>query len=123
MDLSILKKKISSYRTSGGKLTRVPDELALEILYSWEQWSGSASGFYQAIGVDFRKVASLIGRAKKLKREGMSFPEFKEIQIEPESGQLKEFGQCSGIEVVWKDGQIIRFLQVETLLDFLKKAA
>lgn len=123
MDLEILKKRISSYRTPGGKLTRVPDELLVDILQAWEQWTGPASSFYSALGADHRKMASLIGRAKKLKREG-GFPDsaFKEIKVEsPESTLISS--PCQGIEIVWENGKLIRFPQVETLIDFLKKVA
>jgi hypothetical protein len=123
MDLSILKKKISSYRTAKGSLTKVPDELAMEILYYWEQWSGAASGFYKAIGVNPKKMASVLGKAKRLKREGFGVSEFKELQIEPTTGQIMELSPCTGLEVVWRDGQLIRFSQVDLLLEFLKKAA
>lgn len=124
MDLAILKKKISTYKTTTGKLTRVPDELAYEILKSWEQWTGTASSFYSEIDVKAAKMASVIGRAKKLQREGF-FPadDFKEIKIDSASGQVLELTPCSGFEVVWDNGKIIRFSQVDLLLDFLKKAA
>lgn len=121
--LEILKKRISSYRTPKGKLTRVPDELLVDILIAWEQWTGPASGFYSALGADHRKMAGLIGRAKKLKREGF-FPEeaFKEIKIE--SSNMGPIGSpCQGIEVIWDNGKVIRFPQVEYLIDFLKKVA
>ena len=70
MDLEILKKKISSYRTEGGHLKKVPDELSLEILAAWEQWMGPVKGFYVAVGVSQYKLASVLGKAKKLKRDG-----------------------------------------------------
>lgn len=123
MDLSILKKKVSSYRTAKGSLTKVPDELAMEILYYWEQWAGPASGFYQAIGINPKKMASVLGKAKRLKREGFGVSEFKELQIEQETGQVRELSPCSGVEIVWKDGQLIRFHQLDLLVEFLKKAA
>lgn len=124
MDLAILKKKISTYKTSTGKLTRVPDELAYEILKAWEQWTGTASSFYSEIDVKAAKMASVIGRAKKLQREGF-FPadDFKEIKIDSASGQVLELAPCSGVEIVWDNGKIIRFSQVDLLLDFLRKAA
>lgn len=126
MDLEILKRKISSYRTPGGKLTRVPDELLSEVLAAWEQWTGPASGFYSALEVDFRKMASLIGRAKKLKREGF-FPAevFKEIKVEDSPTNLNSLqaGPCSGVEILWDNGKLIRFQQVDQLIDFLKKVA
>lgn len=123
MDMEILKKRISSYRTPKGRLTRVPDELLVDILKAWEQWAGPASGFYSALGADPRKMAGLIGRAKKLKRSGV-FPEesFKEIKIE-ESATDSVNSLCQGIEIVWESGKIIRFAQVEVLIEFLKKVA
>ena len=119
MDLEVLKKRLSSYRTPKGRITRVPDELLVDILIAWEQWTGPASGFYSALGADHRKMAGLIGRAKKLKREGF-FPEevFKEIVVSESSVSAQP---CQGIEVLWDSGKVIRFPQVEYLVDFLKK--
>jgi len=68
MDIS--KKRLGSYRTPKGRLTRVPDELLVDILLAWEQWTGPGTGFYSALGANHRKMAGLIGRAKKIKREG-----------------------------------------------------
>jgi hypothetical protein len=69
-------------------------------------------------------MAAVIGRAKKLQREGF-FPadDFKEIKLDSDSGQVLEQSPCSGVEVVWGNGKIIRFSHVDLLLDFLKKAA
>lgn len=126
MDLEVLKKRISSYRTPRGRITRLPDELLCEILVAWEQWTGPSSGFYSAIGADHRKMASLIGRAKKLKREG-HFPEdaFKEIKLQESPSSLTSLasGPCQGVEILWDNGKLIRFQQVEQLVDFLKKVA
>lgn len=122
--MEILKKRLSSYRTPKGRLTRVPDELLVDILLAWEQWTGPASGFYSALGADHRKMAGLIGRAKKLKREGF-FPEeaFKEIKIEGSAGAVSVAGPCQGIEIAWDQGKVIRFNQVDLLVEFLKKVA
>lgn len=119
MDLVILKKKLSTFRTEKGRLTNVSDELLVEILKAWEEWTGPASGFYLALGADHRKMASFIGRAKKLKREGF-FPteEFKEIKIE--SNKIIPFSENhGGIEVIWEQGRVIRFSHVAQLLEFL----
>lgn len=124
MELETLRKRIDTYRTSGGKITRVPDELAIEILFAWEKWTGPAKGFYVAIGVDFRKMASILGRAKKLKREGRApVTEFTEV-----TSQVLGVGSDVGfngavVELCWEQGKVIRFPQVETLIDFLKKVA
>ena len=111
MDLEILKKKISTFRGEGGLLRSVSDDLLMEILFAWEQWSGPIRGFYTAIGVDRRKMASILGKAKKLKREG-HFPieEFKEIKIEGASSGASD-GLCR-IELTWEGKQVIRFALV-----------
>jgi len=126
VDLEILKKKISSFRTEGGHLTKVSDEMLMEVLLAWESWTGPAKGFYSAIGVNHYKMAGLIGKAKKLKREG-HFPveEFKEIKVESSPSNLVSLqsGPCNGVEILWDNGKLIRFSQVEQLVDFLKKVA
>lgn len=119
MDLEILRKKISTFRTEKGLLTKVSDELAIEMLLAWEEWVGPARGFYRAIGVDFRKAARILGKAKKLKREGhIASDAFREIKVSGSSQQ-----PCGAIEVTWEGGKIIRFSQVEHLVEFLKKSA
>ena len=126
MDLEVLKKKISTYRTDGGYVKNISDELLMEILLAWETWTGPSSGFYSSIGVNQKRMASIIGKAKKLRREGY-FPaqEFKEIKIEESPSSLTSWvsGPCQGVEVLWDNGKLIRFSQVEQLVDFLKKVA
>ncbi len=124
MDLTVLSKKISSYRTPKGRITNLPNELLAEILHEWEQWSGAPSAFYKLLGVDFRKMGSMMGKAKQLKRDGaFDGLQFTEITLDQETGQVMELPPCSGVELVWEGGRIIRFSRVEILLDFLKKAA
>jgi len=121
MDLEILKKKISTFRGEGGRVRITDDSLLMEILFCWEQWKGPMKEFYRAIGVSSKGMASVIGKAKKLRREG-HFPaeEFKEIKVEPAAMGVIP---CAGIELSWSEGRIIRFPSVDPLLEFLKKAA
>jgi hypothetical protein len=126
MDMEILKKKISTFKGEGGRLRKVSDDLLMEILHAWEQWTGSQSSFYSELGVSQRKMAKIIGKAKKLKREG-HFPveEFKEVKVAEfvDGGQAGILPPCSGIEILWDKGKVIRFPQVDSLIDFLKKVA
>ena len=122
MDLEILKKKISTYRTSGGHIKIKDDGLLLELLSAWEQWTGPATGFSVAIGVHRKAIPTLIGRAKKLRREGFPSGDFKEIKIEGGAASTN-LGPCVGIELGLPDGKLIRFPSVDPLLEFLKKAA
>jgi hypothetical protein len=71
-------------------------------------------------------MASVIGKAKKLKREGFfGSGDFKQIKVESSTVPLEGTGAASGplsVELVLTDGRIIRFAHLELLLDFLKKA-
>ena len=122
MDLEILKKKISTYRTEGGHIKIKDDGLLLELLSAWEQWTGPATGFSSAVGVHRKAIPTLIGRAKKLRREGFPSGDFKEIKIEGGAASTN-LGPCVGIELGLPDGKLIRFPSVDPLLEFLKKAA
>lgn len=122
MEVSTLKKKLSSFLTEKGYLKNVNDETYFELLKAWEEWTGSSKEFYRSLGFSSRQMAGLIGKAKKLQREGhFGNSEFKEIKVEATNGI--EVYPVIGMEIVWKNGQVIRFAQVETLIEFLKKAA
>lgn len=124
MDLEVLKKKISTFRGDGGRVRITDEGLLMEILSSWEQWKGPSKEFYRAIGVSQTGMASIIGKAKKLRREGFPSDGFKEIKVaevpDLTGGALRP---CSGIEMCLEGGRVIRFALVDQLIDFLKKAA
>ena len=125
MDLEVLKKKISTFKGDGGRVSITSDELLMEILLAWEQWTGPASGFYKSLGVSQNGISSIIGRAKKLRREGFPTDSFKEIKISESPSNYSSLvgGPCQGMEILWDNGKLIRFQQVEQLVDFLKKVA
>ena len=124
MENGILKKKLSTFRTPKGKLTRVSDDILVEVLQTWEQWPGTSSDMAKDLGLTMRQLVILVEKAKRLIRDGgYALSEFKEVKIESDSGQIIEAVPCSGVELVWNNGRIIRFSQVDLLLDFLKKAA
>jgi hypothetical protein len=125
MDNSVLKKKLSTFRSPKGSFVRVPPEVLYELLCAWESWPGTLKDFYISIGVSHRQIAGLLGKAKRMKREG-GFPasEFKEINVEAITGGGVMISNSTGaIEVAWDNGKVIRFPQVDQLVDFLKKAA
>ncbi len=120
MDLAVLKKKISTFRSEGGKLRNVSDDVLADVIYAWENWTGTSSAFYSAIGVDCRKAASMIGKAKRLKREGaFSAGDFTELKIDHKV-ETASILPCTGIEIVWNNRHIIRFQQVSHLISFLR---
>ena len=125
MDHVVLKKKLSTYLSEKGYLRNVSEEVLYEVIVAWENWTGSSAEFYRSLGFTAKQMASLIGKAKKLKREGYyGEGEFKQIKVEGQvpSPALKT-DPCSGIEITWHDGKVIRFAQVDLLIDFLKKAS
>lgn len=121
MELEILKKKLSSFRGEGGRIRGVSDDLLLEVLTTWEQWTGSAKDFYRGIGCSQRGMASMIGKAKRLKRQGTPIP-FQEVSIEGMTNTDHPTSLVCDIEVQDKN-RIIRFRKVDLLVEYLKKAA
>jgi hypothetical protein len=123
MDNTVLKKKLSTFRSKEGYLIGVSADVLHELLRAWEGWTGDSKDFYRSIGVNQRQIAFLLGKAKKMAREG-GFPaeEFRELQL-PVSTGSGGGGPCIGIELQLDGGKIIRFPSVEPLIDFLKKSA
>jgi hypothetical protein len=123
MDVITLKKKLSSYSSDKGYLKNVSDELLFEVLVTWENWTGPSQEFYRSLGFSHKQMAGLIGKAKRMKRDGhFGGSEFKQIQIESSEVSSSAASPCTGIEVTWNDGKVIRFQQVDLLIEFLKKA-
>lgn len=120
MDMDVLKKKISTFRGDGGRVRITDDQLYMEILMAWEQWKGSSKEFYKAVGVSKSGMAAIIGKSKRMRREG-HFPveEFKEIKIAEAGGDGGGGDSCHRIEIVWDTGRVIRFRQVEDVVEFL----
>ena len=97
------------------------------MLVAWENWTGPSSDFYRSLGFSFRQMAGLIGKAKKLKREGaFGSQEFKAVRVEgapPSAATAVVEGPCAAAEIVLSNGQVVRFSGVDHLVDFLKKSA
>lgn len=124
MDNVTLKKKLSTYLTDKGYLKNVSEEVIYEVLIAWENWTGPSKDFYRSLGFSQTQLAALVGKAKKLKREGyFGESDFKQIKIEGSEVITQLGGPCGVAEIVWTGGKIIRFAHLEHLIDFLKKAA
>src|ERR1700722_20325289 len=111
MDNAILRKRLSTFKSSKGSLTRVSDDVLADVIRVWEQWSGKSTDLARELGVDKYQLVFLIKKAKQLKREG-TFPVdgFKEIKLDPST--VAGVGTPCGIEICWDNGKLIRFSQV-----------
>jgi hypothetical protein len=125
MDLTTLKKKVSVYVSEKGYVKGITDDVLYEILIAWEQWTGSSKDFYRSLGLSAAQISPMLGRAKKLKREGrFGEGEFKQVVIDPAVVDLTSSGgPCLGAEITWTNGRVIRFSGVDMLMEFLKKSA
>lgn len=123
MDNAILKKRLNTFKSGKGKLRRVSDEVVFEVLRAWENWPGSAADLYRELGLSKMQLVILIKKAKRLVRNGaVAESEFKEITLDLQSAQDRP---ASGkvIELALEGGKLLRFYEVEQLIDFLKKVA
>ncbi len=70
MDIEVLRKKISTFKVDGKKLRITEDSMYLEILQAWENWTGPGKEFYSTLNVSKSGMAAIIGKAKRMKRDG-----------------------------------------------------
>lgn len=117
MDIEVLRKKISTFRGKAGKVRITDDQLYMEILVAWEQWPGTTKDFYRGVGVSKSGMAAIIGKAKRMRREG-HFPaeSFNEVKVEGVSASES----CrDAITLKWDKNKVIRFRQVSQLVEFI----
>ena len=121
MELDVLKKKLSAFKGDGGRISNVSNDMLLEILASWELWPGSSKEFYRGIGSSEKGIASILGKAKRLKREGATMP-FQELSVPGVTDMANPSSISCDIEVQ-DQNKIIRFRKVDLLIEYLKKAS
>jgi hypothetical protein len=124
MDNSVLRKRLSTFKSAQGHLRTISDDVIFDVLRAWEHWPGTTADLYRDLGIKKGQLSSIIRRAKKLVKEGAIVEsEFKQIEVE-ETGLTNDCPPQGGciIELVWNDN-VIRFGNSDLLLDFLKKAA
>ncbi|MBK8201045.1 MAG: hypothetical protein IPK68_01540 [Bdellovibrionales bacterium] len=122
MDHAILKKKLNTFKSDKVTLRQVSDEVVLEVLRAWEHWPGKASELYRDLGLSKMQMVTMIQKAKRLVKNGLVPPDdFKELKVADPS--MMPQNPCSAIELSWDNGKVIRFQQVDLLIDFLKRVA
>lgn len=133
MEMTILKKKIDGYRDSAGSIKNVPPELLLELRQTWEHYIGSPEQFRSELGVRAGTLRNLLKESKKLNHVlasagavgvavGSVNGEGTPAQTTPHS---EGSGACSNIlELTFDNGtKVIRFPNVDLLIDFMRKVA
>lgn len=124
MDHAVLKKKLNTFKSAKGKLSRISDDVVIDVLRAWENWPKSTAELNRELGLTRMQMVTIIQKAKRLVKMGV-VPEsdFKEVKIAGAGSESSSgCGPC-GIELDWEQGKVIRFAGVELLVDFLKKVA
>lgn len=120
MEAAIIKKRLNTFKSGAGKLTRVSDDVVMEVLRGWEAWPGRAADYYREIGITKQQLWVLIKKGKSLVKSGrVTESEFKEISF-PMIGQD---GIGIGMELKLDANRVIKFSQVDQLVDFIKKTS
>ncbi len=124
MDSVTLHKKLSTYVSEKGRLRNVSEEVLFEVLTAWEEWPGTAKSFYKEIGFTQWQMAKILGKGKKLKRSGhFGNPQFKELKVEASDAPSVPNFTGQYIELAWDASKVIRFPNVDQLIEFIKKAS
>ena len=123
MENNVIRKRLNTFKTSEGRLKRVSDDVIIDVLRAWENWNGTTADLYRELGVSRMQMATILKKAKKLVEGGMvTDEEFRQVEINSSDEPLPH--ECNNsIELCWDTGRVIRFPQVDLLVDFLKKAA
>lgn len=133
MELIVLKKKLDGYRDSGGSIKNVPPELLLELRQTWEQHTGSPEQFRSELGVKVGTLRKLLVDSKKLNHVIASAGGVG-LALEGEDGGEEESAEQphsngndvlkNTVELSFDNGtKVIRFPNVDILVEFLRKTA
>ncbi len=123
MDLMILKKKMDGYRASNGSIKNVSAELLMELRQAWENYTGSAEEFRSEVGVKMGTLRNLLKASKKLNHIIASADAM--VVAGSDQSHLED-GSVAGavIELAFINGsKVIRFPNVDLLIDFIRKSA
>jgi len=121
METAVIRKRLNTYKSGKGTLTRVSDDVVMEVLRGWESWNGKALDFYREIGISKQQLWVLIKKGKNLVKSGKVMEsEFKEISL-PMGGQ-DVLSMGAPMELKLDLNRAIRFSQVDHLVEFLKKS-
>jgi hypothetical protein len=120
MDNTVLRKKLNTYKSPKGVLKGLSNEVILDILQAWQNWPGSTADLYRDLELSKGQMSALIRAGKKLIKSGAVVEsEFKEVKVE--SPAVNDDNCKAPITMRWDKRKVIRFSQVDQLVDFLNK--
>ena len=121
MEHPVSKKRLNTYKNSEGRLENVSDEVIMEVLRAWENWPGTTADLYRELDLSKMQMVSMIKKGKKLVANG-TIVESDFHEVNSPSGEQRQSASCATvIEIAWRENQVIRFGEVDQLVDFLKK--
>ena len=129
MELAVLRKKLDGFRIANGSIQKVSPEVLWELRQCWENFTGSPDEFRRELGVKQGTLRNLLVESKKLNHvrasaDGLELgaTSAEGEQSLPNTGAIPASGNV--LELVFDRGEkVIRFPNVDTLLEFLKRAA
>ena len=72
MDNNVIRKRLNTFKTSEGRLRRVSDEVIIDALRAWENWSGTTAELYRELGLSKMQMVTILKKAKKLVESGVA---------------------------------------------------
>jgi len=122
MEAAVIRKRLNTFKSAKGKLTKVSDDVVMEVLRGWEGWSGSTADYFREIGITKQQLAVLIKKGKKLVKSGKVMEsEFKEIGVSAMGETVVSNGV--GMELRLEGNRTVKFAQVDQLIEFIKKTS
>jgi hypothetical protein len=125
MDLITLKRKIDGFRAGNGTIKNISPEVLWELRQAWESFPGPIEQFRSELGMKVGTLRNLLVESKKLNHVFASGGGVELGQQEDEVvGEQPVTKHERMLELVFDSGQkVIRFPDVDTLVDFLRRAS
>lgn len=124
MDLMVLKKKLSGFKASNGSIRDVSPEVLWELRTAWENFTGPIEQFRSELGIHTGTLRNLLASSKKLNHAMASVNQVAMDMPAGESPTETAPAENRGLELIYDKGEkVIRFPDVATLIDFLRRAA
>ena len=106
MDNKVIRKRLNTFKSSGGTIRSVCDEVIIDVLRAWENWSGTTADLYRELGLSKMQLVTLLKKAKRLVRDGVvPEEEFKQVEVGPPEAPISV--ECRGmIELCWESNKV-----------------